>query len=303
MRPTAFRDMGSLSQLLFTFFIILGSTIVISVVGMLAAIPFFGMEAVLNGSAMSDPGNPAMVALLKYLQILQSFGLFIIPPFIAAYIFSSNSKEYLKLSTIPKWQSVVLAFGVIWVANPIINYVGELNAAMQLPESLQGIENWMRQKEDLAAEVTKTLLEVETIPALLFNVFLIGVLPGVGEELLFRGVIQRIFHRMTRNKHIAIWVTAFVFSALHFQFYGFLPRLLLGALFGYLLVWSNCLWLPMLAHFFNNSLATVIFYLNHNGFINLDFEKVGSDSMPMVIGSLVLTTIVLRLIYRIEHRE
>lgn len=303
MRPTTFRDMGSLAQLLFTCFIILGSLVATSVLGLAVAIPFFGIEALFNGSAMNNPTDPAMVNLLKYFQIIQSFGVFIIPPIIAAYIFSENSFQYLKMSKTPKWQSVILAFGVIWVANPVINYIGELNAAMQLPESLQGIENWMRNKEDLAADITKSLLQVETIPALLFNVFLIGVLPGLGEELLFRGVIQRIFHRMTRNKHIAIWVTAFVFSALHFQFYGFLPRMILGALFGYMLVWSNCLWLPILAHFFNNSIATIIFYLNHNKIIQLDIEKVGANSILMVIGSLGLTTILLHLIYKIEHQK
>ena len=102
-----------------------------------------------------------------------------------------------------------------------------------------GIEKWMKDAEESAAEITKAFLDVKTIPGLVFNVFMIAFLPAVGEELLFRGIIQRIFTDMTKSHHWGIWISAILFSAMHFQFYGFVPRVLLGALFGYLLVWSG----------------------------------------------------------------
>jgi membrane protease YdiL (CAAX protease family) len=92
------------------------------------------------------------------------------------------------------------------------------------------------------------------------NLIMIAVLPALGEEFIFRGVFQKIFCRLFGSGHIAIWITAFIFSFVHLQFFGFLPRFILGLLFGYLFYWSRTLWLPVIAHFVNNAVPTFIAY-------------------------------------------
>jgi membrane protease YdiL (CAAX protease family) len=137
----------------------------------------------------------------------------------------------------------------------------------------------------------------------MFNIFMIAVLPALGEELLFRGVIQRIFTSWIRNYHWGIWIAAFLFSAMHMQFYGFLPRMALGAMFGYLLVWTGTMWVPILAHFVNNTMGVLAYYFISKGVISKDIEQWGSGSeqFPMVLLSMVSVGLLLFLIWRSEQ--
>ena len=153
------------------------------------------------------------------------------------------------------------AMVIMLLAIPGINLPSAWNQQMVLPEWMSGIEQWMRMQEDSAAQLTEQFLRVDTVGGLLVNIGLMALLPAVGEEWTFRGVVQGMF---TRNKHVAIWATAAIFSFVHMQFYGFLPRMLLGAMFGYMLWWTGSLWVPMLMHFVNNCAAAVVAYLAYN---------------------------------------
>jgi membrane protease YdiL (CAAX protease family) len=146
---------------------------------------------------------------------------------------------------------------------------------MLLPEWLSGMERWMKNAEENAALLTEAFLKVETTQGLLFNLFMIALLPAIGEELLFRGVIQKIFTGWTRSHHWGIWITAILFSALHIQFYGFIPRMLLGVLFGYLLIWSGSIWLPVIAHFVNNGFAVMAIFLIDKNLLDPAVENIG----------------------------
>ena len=124
---------------------------------------------------------------------------------------------------------------------------------------MAGIEQWLRAQEDMALQATEVLMNINSVGQLIVVILTIGLLTGIGEELIFRGSIQRLMIEKRINIHVAIWVTAFIFSALHMQFYGFVPRMLLGAFFGYLVVCSGSLWLPILAHALNNTIATITY--------------------------------------------
>ena len=131
--------------------------------------------------------------------------------------------------------------------------------------------------EEQAATQTEKLLIANTFGALLFNIFIMAVIPGLGEEFFFRGTLQRIISD-AKGAVWAIWVTAFIFSAVHMQFYGFIPRLLLGAFFGYLLVWSGNIWLPIVAHFVYNAITVVFHYLSNNGCLVIDIDIIGTGN-------------------------
>jgi hypothetical protein len=247
------------------------------IVAAITAIPLFGMDAfsgMMGGGMAYDESN---VPVLKYFQLWQSVGLFIVPAFLLAYLFSGSVIKYLKLNKRTSVVSAILATFIVMAFNPFISYVGILNARMELPQWLEGVERWMRQSEDQAGMLTGLFVKADSIGVLFYNIFLIALIPAIGEEFLFRGVVQRTFHEWTKNKHVAIWVSAVLFSALHLQFYGFIPRALLGALFGYMFVWSGNLWLPVIAHFINNAVAVVAYYFHGTGALKADPETLGAN--------------------------
>lgn len=163
------------------------------------------------------------------------------------------------------------------------------NAQLDLPESMADLEIWMKEMETQLMELTKFLTDFQTIPEFLTGILVIGVLAGIGEEMFFRGVIQPKMKLYTNSAHWGIWLTAIIFSAIHVQFYGFLPRVFLGALFGYLYLYSGSLLYPILAHIFNNSLTVVAVYLSNQGMVDFDLESTDTVSYPVAImGLLVL---------------
>ncbi|MBS4072451.1 MAG: CPBP family intramembrane metalloprotease [Algoriphagus sp.] len=164
-----------------------------------------------------------------------------------------------------------------------------LNAQLELPEVMAGIETWMKEMEAQLMELTKFLTDFQSVPELLTGILVIGVFAGVGEELFFRGLIQPKMQGYFKSPHWGIWITAIIFSAIHVQFYGFLPRVFLGALFGYMYHYSGSLLFPIIAHIFNNSLTVVVVYLSNQGLFDFDLESTDSVSYPAAIaGFLVL---------------
>jgi hypothetical protein len=207
---------------------------------------------------------------LKWLQFLQTMGTFLLPPVLCAWLWSENHRpfQWLKLDAVPDGKIIGLAIAVMVCAIPGINLLADLNGRIQLPESLASIEQMLKQQEELAAALTERFLQADHIGGLLVNVGLMALLPALAEELTFRGTLQQLMDKpsaygtqLSVKTHIAIWVTAIVFSAIHMQFYGFVPRMLMGAMFGYLFVWTGSLWVPVVMHFVNNGMAVVAYYV------------------------------------------
>ena len=241
---------------------------------------FFTLVALLLWKISSN-GDISDINSIKSMQLFQSIGMFVIPPFIVAYFWSKKPFTLLQIDKKVELRSLISVVVFMIIVIPFINLLSEFNQQLVLPKSLAGIEQMMKASELQTAKITEQLLNVNSISSLLFNIFLIAMLPALGEELFFRGVLQRIFYKW-RGAVTAIWLSAFIFSAIHFQFYGFLPRLLLGAFFGYLLLWSGNLWLPIIAHFINNLMAVVYFYLKNNGYQVIDIETLGAENTQWV---------------------
>ncbi|MDX9940731.1 MAG: CPBP family intramembrane glutamic endopeptidase [Bacteroidales bacterium] len=245
------------------------------IIGLLVAMPFFGNDItgmVLQGEGINLAEN---LNFSRYFQTLSHIGLFVVPALIFALLVGRRPLLYLKVRRQPLLLSLLVSALIMIVALPLVNYLMEINLKLSLPPFLEGLEEWMRSAEDGAEEVTKMFLEVTTWQGLLFNLFMIAVIPSIGEEFIFRGIVLKVFRQWFRNVHVAVWISALLFSAMHMQFFGFLPRLLLGLVLGYLFVWSRNLWIPIFAHFFNNAAAVIFYFLHHNGYINLDIEEVG----------------------------
>jgi len=232
---------------------------------------------------------------LKIMQLIQSVGMFVVPPLALAFLWSEKPLHYLQLTTKLKLSSILLVVVLMGVAIPFINLITSLNQQIALPDFLAPVEAWMKNSEEQAAVLTEKMLNIHSVNELLFNIFLIAMIPALGEELFFRATIQKILTQW-RSAIWGIWIAAFVFSAIHLQFYGFFPRMLLGAFFGYLLVWSGSLWLPIIAHFTNNAIAVIFYYLKFNGYQVVDIDVIGSGEtlwLGVVSGVLTIGGIIL----------
>lgn len=168
-------------------------------------------------------------------------------------------------------------------------WLQEINQNIVFPESLKGLEAILKGMEDKLAEATKFFTNFTSFWQFLLAFLVIAVIAGIGEELVFRGLIMRKLFLGTKNIHVAIWVAGFIFAAIHFQFYGILPRMMLGVVFGYLYYWTGNIWVPIFAHIFNNGLAITVMYLYNLKIIKTDLEKMDDVPMSIVIFSFVAT--------------
>lgn len=245
------------------------------------------------------PINHASTGALLLFQGLQAFGVFIIPAICMRYLWgiqpSAISHQQSAVSHQRSGLLALLGVGIMVTAIPLINSMVAWNESIRLPESLRGLEQWIQQTEAQAELLLQGFLTYKNgaWQVLLLNLLVLAILPGIGEELAFRGVLQSLF----RNRHVAVWVTAFVFSFVHFQFYGFIPRLLLGALFGYVLLWSGQLGLCMLMHATNNALSVLVFYLGTYRWhlSQAEIDAIGTQHTWWL--TLVCTPVLLLLIY------
>lgn len=221
----------------------------------LASLAGIGLFYLLYGFAAPLAGHADG---LRLMQLLSALGTFLMPALALAWLCGSSVGSFLSFRRIADLRAWLLTLLSLLLFSPFITWTGSLNQALRLPEFLAPVEQWMRAQETAAEELTRLLIGHDpSFPTLLLNLLVVAVAAGVTEELLFRGALQRIIGRWTANPHRVIWIAAAIFSAFHFQFYGFLPRLLLGAYFGYLLYWGRSIWLPVFAHFTNNALAVI----------------------------------------------
>jgi len=206
--------------------------------------------------------------LLRSMQFFQIVAMFIFPAIICARLFSDDYKSYLRTDTPVNFSVLGLTLISMLVAIPFLNLTYKFNQQLSFPEWfpawLKDMEHWMADMEKSQGEILEKILQVTNGWDLLFVILIVGVLTGIGEEFIFRGVLQNIFAKVTRNPHAVIWIVAFIFSAIHLQFYGFIPRLLLGAYLGYLLYYTQNIWTPVLAHFTNNSVSIICTYIFRN---------------------------------------
>ncbi len=238
----------------------------------------FGLDVFANPLLLTNFGNAEVISALKFMQLLNSIGAFIIPPLLFAYLVSENWKNYLSIDKWPNFITIISVLCIMFLSQPWINFMVSLNESMALPDFMTGLEHWMKDKEKSAEIITESFLAMSGLNDLMVNLILIGFVASLGEELFFRGIIQPYFIRKTGNAHLGIWLSAILFSAIHMQFYGFLPRMILGAFFGYLLYWTGSLWIPIFAHFVNNAGAVLLTYIFGKGESGQRIETIGIDS-------------------------
>ncbi len=279
-------------QLLILCAYALAGLIVCSMIGFAVLYGMYGQAVILDPTALAS-GDRKYLNGLKIFQILSSAGLFLAPPLLLALTEPKKMKEFYDFKK-PQITLLALVLVMMVISMPFMEWTALWNQKMHFPEFLGPLESWMKAKEAEAMRMTIVLLSVANVWDFMVNLFMIALLPAVAEELMFRGGVQRSFNRMFGNPHVAIWLSAFIFSAIHVQFYGFLPRILLGAAFGYIYLWSGSLWYAMLAHFLNNAFAVgMAWYLQLKNLPLHDVEQTFQFQWYGYALSLLLTVFLL----------
>jgi membrane protease YdiL (CAAX protease family) len=247
------------------------------------------------------------VNVLKAIQGISAIFTFLIPAYAVAFISHPDPSHHLRINKRIDYRETIMVILLMISCIPVINLMAEWNAALNLPDALDRLEKIMITMEESAQHMQEQLLAADNSIGLVVNLIVIAVLPALGEEILFRGIIQRTLREWLKNPHAAIIVTGFLFSFVHFQFFGFIPRMFLGIIFGYLLYWTGKLWIPILAHFVNNALATMWYYIyfkNEKAVPNPDEFGTSSESVFLYISIVIFIAIVYFYFYRqkrIQH--
>jgi len=230
--------------------------------------------------------------LLEDRVLMLSLNSLSIMIFISPYFYVNKLSNYsikiFPINSTPVILVLLLTFFFMMLNSGVI----EWNKSINFPEFMNSFETWAFNKEKELEKITIFLVSFENNWEFLFGILSIALIPGICEEYLFRGVLQKNFYLISKNIHIAVWLSAFFFSALHLQFYGFFPRMLLGVLFGYIYYWSGSILYPMIAHIFNNFFSLTIFYFSQKGLLNENFE-VSVNSSPKIPIALIIISAVL----------
>lgn len=225
-------------------------------IGMLVAGLLSWLIMLMSGSFQTDEAFTIYVS-----SALQSIFAIALPAYLVVALTDARPIRYLKMGNNGKMmQKVAFTLLTFCVSYLFASFLSQWNKGMVLPEWMSGLEETMRTMEDAAMETTDILLSGKTIGSLLLNLIVVAGLAAVSEEFFFRGALQQFLQEKMRNGHAAVWLAALIFSLVHFQFYGFLPRLALGAMLGYLYLYTRNLWMPVLFHFINNATVIVLYY-------------------------------------------
>jgi membrane protease YdiL (CAAX protease family) len=277
-----------------TSLLILAAILLCSIV--LAQIVGAGLMIIMAGINLDNIGNMMEILMeskrgwwtMMVAQGISSVISFIVPGLLFWYAVEKKTFADLSFRKLPPYYIFGLVVVIQLLFSPFSGFLQSINEKVTLPSALKGLEEIMKSLEESAKVLTGFLTKFDTHLEFFSALLVIAVTAGIGEELIFRGLIQRKLLLITNNPHAAIWIAAAIFSAIHFQFYGFLPRLVLGALMGYLYYYSGNIWIPIFAHIFNNGLAVILMHLVNQKKISPEIEKLDTVPMPYVIISSVL---------------
>ena len=196
-----------------------------------------------------DLSSTKSVNILKITHFFSAIGTFISPIVLYGYLTNFNFGFTRKISR----QSILLVIALMILIIPLISFVLEWNMKIEFPQ-------WLSDFNTNSEPILIAFLNMNSSLDLIVNLIIMAIIPAIGEELFFRGFLQNSLISFVKNQHIAVLITSFLFSAIHFHLDGFFPRFMLGILLGYMFLWSSSLWIPILAHFTNNAIAVMISY-------------------------------------------
>ncbi|MDW8302061.1 MAG: CPBP family intramembrane glutamic endopeptidase [Bacteroidia bacterium] len=269
-----------------------GMVIIFQSLAMVLTVPIFGIPM---KDLASLTKNPAYVHATRFIQFVTQIGWFFVSIWLIIRLYIPKPFEYFGIRLPQPYAIWVLALAGMLTIQVLVGWTAQVNAKIPLPDAL------VRMEKD-AETVTNLFLKAENVWILLVNLLIIALVPGIGEELFFRGFMQNTLLKVAHH-HVAIWVTAAVFSAIHFQFMGFIPRIILGAYLGYLAYYGKSILPSMLAHTFNNGMQVLMVYLNQDLLgMSVDDPKNQTFTLWDIFVSVILTVFTLVMVAYLSNR-
>lgn len=288
---------------LVVFLAVLGSMLVGSGLGHILLKEVFGISfSVKTDIELIDllKSSPDPKAMILKSQAVTALITFFILPILYITIFRPSYFKKFKLATKRLPVFLVLAIIIFFMGMPLLAYLVDWNKELTLPAGLKPLQDWMENSENMAKVLTETIIYNKDSASFVVTLLVVALIPGIGEELVFRGIVQNELKDILKSPTWAIWITGFLFSFIHFQFFGFFPRMFLGALFGYLYYWSGSIYVSMFVHFMNNALTLVLANMYKQK--DISFNPDSSESIPFysVIISLIAFSFFIYLYKRIS---
>ena len=272
-----------------------GGMLLFSSFGSLIVLLIYHTPSILEAS---DP-----VTAIRISQTFTTIGAFLLPALLFAYCQNRQCFQYNAANRKPEFSMTIIVLILSITLLPVVSMLSLFN--MQIMPQEGAVAEFMRNLEDAANHILEMVTSRRSTWDLVANMLVFAVLAGVCEEFFFQGALQPLMMNWTKNPHIGILLTALIFSALHFQFYGFIPRFLLGVYLGYLFYWSRSLWLPILAHVLHNALSLMVdFTLQGRGIDtdNLQFTDV-RGSLPTAAACALISAMAIVYLWRIYRDD
>lgn len=300
MEDMDYRQLSTGRQVFYLFLIWIGCMIIGAAVSLGLVALLYGRDMANDVLYVTHTTNPGFLTAFRiFLGLGNTLLAFLLPACIFSYWVVNEPDEYIGARNYFPYILLLVAAIFMVLFLPVIDITSYFNQKMTLPPSMKGLEQWIRDTEAAAAQTFKVILDMKTSWDFIITLLLVAVFPAISEEFFFRGCLQTIFQRMTRNTHAAVWITAFIFSFIHFEFLGFVPRLLLGAALGYFYAWSGSIWPSVIVHFINNGASVLILYLYQHKVITADPDNGQPMFSQMWIYALsIAASVGIMLLYR-----
>ncbi len=278
------------------FFYLIGMVLIGLFVGSLLS---GGLWVLLTGQSIftmeKDMMNPKFADAIRILQVVSTFFIFFIPAVITAKILSRRPFRFLGFNFYFSPRQLGLVILIMLVSLPLVGALSELNKLIPVSPSLAAT---FKKLEDTYEQQVKVLARITGWGEYIVSMIIMAFAPAIFEETLFRGGMQNILQKLTKNPWLSIGITSVIFSIIHFSYYGFLPRVALGVVLGLIFYFSQSIWLSIFAHFFNNAIVvTEMFYLTRNG---KPVEEAMNETFPVWWGLIAIA--VLLLLFRLFKR-
>lgn len=232
---------------------------------------------------LTNVATPARRNSLRLILLVNTLFTFAVPAVVALWFcYGDRWAGAAGLTNRGRRPLIVLSAIILLIAVPMIGLSAYLNLQLDLPD-------WVMQSEDVSNATLEAVLTMNRADELLLSLLAVGISAGFCEELMFRGLLQGRLLRPVVGEHAAIWIVAVVFSLIHFEFAGFLPRMLLGALLGYTYRWSGTLWVPVVLHMLFNGVQVLSTYTSGEFTPDTSFD---ADSVPVILISGVVSTLI-----------
>jgi len=287
-------EINPFGKLMFLIATSVGFTLLIFILLFAVNGAFFNIPLDFANNLTTD-SEPYLVLAAKIMQIASQFEMFILPALAFFYFSDASSSVIFKTTSI---KPVIIVIATTLLAIPFINLLAEWNTFWHLPEFLKDIEIWMRETQKDSDNIITVFVAMNTPTDIFLNILMMAIIPAIGEELIFRGILQTQLSKIFKNAHWAIIISALLFSALYLQFLGFFSRAILGVIFGYMFYWSNNIWLPILAHFINNFLALVLIFVFGAESSENSFENPFDWTVILIAVSAFISSWIILITYR-----